>query len=429
MVRACRFLVPALTVGLLLTAKPSVAQTGPEPQGSATPEPPVRTYPFIVLDSPPHYFTMRQVDQDYLSLFRLYSDMLNTHYTPAVSFLIQGASCVLLFKTMTHEEGHRAVLTSEGIYSVSRPFLFGERHGYVDSVTDATLQNLRDTKFPTYARLHTAGTESDYMLATREETLMAFDDEVYENLVIDYLLRKGGIILYFTEGIVHRNTDGPEETDELKRDIVGNDIYGVIRHWYRPDMEFQRYTRLEDLTPEEHGYLDRIQWRTFLNLANANVIGVQNFRLTDNVKANFGMAHNLSPFGDFIDERAWFTYHATLKTSAYVREFENRDHWFFGAGAGIYDYRLTSRLTGSATLHYWKQPVGLSFTAATGKSGGAIDLDARYRIAPGWNSRMDSVALDVGMIYKTEGFLPEEVVLGEHFGVRVGFSIDLRGRN
>jgi len=411
-----------LALAAMLVASPALAQTS---QAQAS-EPAPRTYPFIVLDSPAHYFTMRQVNQDYLSLFRLYSDTLNTHLKPSLSFLIQGASCVILFKTMTHEEGHRAVLTSEGIYSVARPLLFGERHGYVDSVTDASLQDLRDTKFPTYAHVHTAGTESDYMLATREETLMAFDDERYKNLVVDYLLRKGGIIFYFTEGLVHRNTDGPEEADELDRDIVGNDIYGVIRHWYRPDMEFTRYTRLEDLTSAERGYLDRIQWRTFLNLANANVIGVQNFRLTDHVKANVGMAHSLSPFGDFIDERAWFVYRGSLKTSAYVREFENRDHWYFGAGAGIYDYRLTSRLSGSATVHYWNQPTGLSFTADTGKSGGAIDVDARYRIMPGWNSRMDSVSIDVGMIYKTEGFLPEEVVLSDHFGVRVGFSVGLR---
>jgi hypothetical protein len=330
---------------------------------------------------------------------------------------------------MTHEEGHRAVLTSEGIYSVSRPFLFGERHGYVDSVTDASLQNLRDTKFPTFARLHTAGIESDYMLATREETLMAFNDEDYQNLVVDYLLRKGGIMFYLTEGLVHRNTDGPQETDELKRDIVGNDVYGVIRHFYRPDMPFYRYTRFEDLTPQEHQYLDRVQWRTFFNLANANVIGMQNFRLTDNLKANVGMAHCLGPFGDFIDERVWLGYRNTIKTSAYVREFENRDHWFFGAGAGIYDYALTNRLTASATLHYWKQPVGLSFTADTGKSGGAVDIDARYRIAPGWNSRMNSVSVDAGLIYKTEGFLPEEVVLGEQFGLRVGFSIELKGHD
>ena len=411
-----------VALAAVLVATTAFAQTPPAPA-----EPAPRAYPFIVLDSSPHFFTMRQVNQDYLSAFRLYADTLNTHLTPAVSLLIQGASCVLLLKTLTHEEGHRAVLTAEGIDSENRPFLFMERSGYVDGVTDAALQHLRDTKFPTFARLHAAGSESDYMLATREETLMAFDDESYRNLAVDYLLRKGGLLVYFTEGIFHRDTDGPEEADELERDIVGNDIYGVIRHLYRPDMSYRRYTRFEDLTNEEHRYLERIQWRTFFNLANANVIGVRNFRVTDQLKANVGMAHCLGPFGDFIDERIWLVHGTKVKTSAYLREFENRDHWFFGGGAGIYDYPLTDRLSTSAVVHYWKQPAGLSFVASTGKSGGAVDLDARYRILQRQGAKLESVSLDVGMIAKTEGFLPEEVALDDHVGVRVGLSIGLGG--
>src|SRR4030095_6105432 len=239
----------------------------------------MRTYPFIAVDSPPNFFTMRQVNQDYLSAWRLYADALNRHLKPAVSFVIQGASEIVLLKTMTHEERHGSILPARGIDSTARSFLFMPRAGYVDGVTDAALQHLRDTQFPTYAHLHTAGSESDYALATREETLMAFGEEDYKNLVIDYYMRKGGLLIYFTEGIFHRNTDGAGAPEELERAIVGNDLYGMIRHLYRPDMPFHRYTRLEDLTGDEHQYLERIQWRTFFNLANVNVIGIPNFKL------------------------------------------------------------------------------------------------------------------------------------------------------
>ena len=163
------------------------------------------------------------------------------------------------------------------------------------------------------------------------------------------------------------------------------------------------------------------------NLANANVIGIRNFRVTDQLKANVGMAHCLGPFGDFIDERIWLTHGTNIKTSAYLREFENRDHWFFGAGAGIYDFPVTERLSASAMVHYWKQPLDSSFTASTGKSGGAVDLDARYRLLSRQSAKLESVSLDVGMVAKTQGFLPEEVVLDDHFGLRVGLSIGLAG--
>ncbi|HTY64158.1 MAG TPA: hypothetical protein VMG30_18050 [Acidobacteriota bacterium] len=395
-------------------------------QDSADSDERTNNYPFIILDSPLVPFTMRQLDQDYLSAYRLFATAANKKFSPAVSYAIQAVSCLFLLKTMTHEEGHRSILRQEGIDSGTRPFLFEDRGGYVDGVTDQTLKNLRDTKFPTFIRLHTAGFESDYMLATREETLLSFEDESYRNLMVEYLFRKAALLIYFTEGYFKRDSDGAEEADELKRDIVGNDLYGVIRHLFRPTMEFKRYTRYSDLTDEEHGYLQRVQRRTFLNLVNANLIGIDNFRLTDNWKANLGMGHCMGPFGDFIDEKIWLNYGKDLKVNAYLREFENRDNWFFGAGAGINGYPLARRLRVSGMLHYWKQPLNLSFTSGAGKTGGAIDLDGSYRLLDKNNSYFRSLALDVGMIYKTAGFLPEETSLSHHLGLRFGLHLGFR---
>lgn len=408
-----------LLLHMLLCATASFAQS---PPAGAEPD---QQYPFIILDSPPHFFTMRQVDQDYLSGYRLFARVTNAHMKPAVSLLVQGVASVLLLKTMTHEEGHRAILTGEGIASVSHPLLFTERAGYVDGVTDQALQNLRDTTFPTFIRLHTAGFESDYMLATREETLLSFEQERYNNLAVDYLLRKSALLIYFTEGIFKRDSDGAEEANELQRDIVGNDLYGAIRHLFRPTMAYHRYTRFADLTDEEHGYLERVQWRTFLNLANANLVGIRNLRLNDHVKANFGLGHCMGPFGDFIDEKIWLAYRQKVNVSLYLREFENRDHWFFGAGGGIDQYPLARRISVSALVHYWNQPVDLSFNSATGKSGGAVDVSGSYRLAMSQTSSFSNLSLDVGMIAKTAGFLPEETALGGHVGFRVGLTVSM----
>jgi hypothetical protein len=395
-------------------------------QDGAAPEERIKNYPFIFLDSPLHPFTMRQLDQDYLSAYRLFADTANKNLRPALSYLIQTASCLFMLKTMTHEEGHRSILRQEGIDSGTRPFLFEDRGGYVDGVTDQTLKNLRDTKFPSFIRLHTAGFESDYMLATREETLLSFEEESYRNLMVEHLFRKAALLIYFTEGYFKRDSDGAEEEDELKRDIVGNDLYGVIRHLFRPTMQYQRYTRYSDLTDEEHQYLRRVQQRTFLNLANANLIGIRNFRITDDLKANLGMGHCMGPFGDFIDEKIWLSYRQDLKVNAYLREFENRDHWFFGAGAGINEYPLARRLRVSGMLHYWKQPLDLSFNSGTGKAGGAIDLDGSYRFLVKEKSSLKYLALDIGMIYKTSGFLPEETSLDQHLGLRFGLRLGFR---
>jgi hypothetical protein len=412
-------------IAVLLLAMASVAslaaQDAPGPGAS------VKTYPFLLRDSPARLFTMRQVDENSLGGFRLFSGALNKELKPVLSYVIQGVFGILFFETMTHEEAHRSVLVGEDIGAVSHPFPFSERSGYVDGVTDATLQSLRDTKFPTFIRLHTAGFESDYMMATRQETLMSLGADSYKNLVVGYLLRKFAIVRYFTEGIFKHDTDGPEEADELRRDIVGNDLYGVIRHLFRPAMPYTRYTRYADLTGQELRYLRRVEGRTFLNLANANIIGVSNVRLSEDLRVNVGLGHCMGPFGDFIDEKLWLAYKGKVKINAYLREFENFDHWFLGAGIGINDYPAAKRLDVSATVHYWNQPLGLSFTEPRGKPGGAVDVTGRYKLLLRPDSRFQFLSIDVGLIYKTIGFLPEEIELGEHLGVRFGLSLGFRG--
>ena len=101
-------------------------------------------------------FTMKQFNQNYLSLYRLSVNELNRAVSPRVSALIQvGMSLITI--PITHEEGHRAILTTNHIGSVSNPFFNENLAAYVKGVSDQTLIQLRDTDLPTYIRLHTAG--------------------------------------------------------------------------------------------------------------------------------------------------------------------------------------------------------------------------------------------------------------------------------
>ncbi len=408
--------VTALALLMFLFSSMALAQ-------DAEPTERERKYPFIIRDSPARLFTMRQFDQDYLSGYRLLFGLTGENLSPTINYILQIGSCLFLFETMTHEEAHRSVLVGEDIGSVSQPFLFSKRGGYVAGVTDQTLKNLRDNKFPTFIRLHTAGFESDYMLATREETLLSFEDESYKNLLVEYWFRKAALVGYFMEGFFERDTDGPEEANELERDIVGNDLYGVIRHLYRPNMEYKRYTRYGDLTEEELRYLKRVEWRTFLNLANSNLVGFKNFKLSQNLKGNVGLGHCMGPFGDFIDQKFWLAYQQKIKVIAYLREFQNRNNWFLGGGIGIKDYPLAQRWTASVSVHFWNQPVNLDFNESTGKSGGAIDVLGSYNLLGDKKGKLKSLSLDMGMIYKTTGFLPEEIFLEKHFGLRFGLTL------
>lgn len=383
-------------------------------------------YSFILQDSPARLFTMRQLDLDYLSGYQLYSKMMEKNFSPWLNYTIQTITSFFALGPMTHEEGHRSILISKNIGSISQPFFLSHRGGYIDGVTDSTLKHLRDKDLPDYIRLYTAGLESDYMLTRREETLLAFEQEPYKNLVVEYLFRKAMILQYYLMGFVKHDIDGAEEKDELKRDIVGNDVYGAIRHLHRPDMTFHRYTRYSDLTPEEISYVQKMGYRALLNLLNLNIVGLRNISFSGKLKMNFGMGHTMCPFGDFIDENVWLKYGERLKIDAYLRQYQNKAKWFMGGGFGVNDYPLASRLNASMHFHWWNQPVNLRFNDTEGKYGRSIDITGHYFILSNQKTKLKALSIDAGIIYKTKGFLPEEIYLSHHIGIRLGtsFAID-----
>ncbi|HEX2958456.1 MAG TPA: hypothetical protein VHO70_16590, partial [Chitinispirillaceae bacterium] len=169
-------------------------------------------------------------------------------------------------------------------------------------------------------------------------------------------------------------------------------------------------------------YVRTMGYRAFLNLVNLNIIGIRNFNISNNMKMNIGMGHTMCPFGDFIDENVWLTYKDKLQVDGYIREFQNRDHWFVGAGIGINDYPMASRFNASMHVHLWNQPENLGFNDTRGQFGGAVEVVGKYFMLSNQKTRLKAFSIDIGLLYKTVGFLPEEIYLRRHFGIRMGTS-------
>jgi hypothetical protein len=155
------------------------------------------------------------------------------------------------------------------------------------------------------------------------------------------------------------------------------------------------------------------------------MIGLANFPLSANTRINFGMGHIMCPFGDFIDENVWVTYRKKLKVESYVREFQNYQKWFLGGGLAIKNYPVGDRFIFSANLHLWNQPENLGFMDLNGKFGGAFEWMGRYFFVSGKKNQSKAISVDLGFTWKTSGYLPEEIVMDRHFGVRIGTSIAL----
>lgn len=380
-----------------------------------------KEYPFILMDSPARLFTMRQFNESSLSLYRIAISGINKSVSSKWNVYIDALASALIFIPFTHEEGHRSILTSQRIGSISRPYFNKKGAAYVTGVKDVDLKMLRDTDLPTYVRLHTAGLESDYAMLLREASLMNWHQEDKSVLYADYLLRKISLVSYYCYGLFKADVNLKEESDELKRNIVGHDVYGAIRHLHRPDMDFKRYTDYDDLSAEEKKFSKRVGWRSLLNLIDPLLIGKTGFMLGSKSCGNFALGYGMVPFGDYIDEHFWLQAQS-IDAHFYLRQYENKRTWFPALGVDFGDISVTKNMYMDAAVHGWIQPKELAFNEHSGKAGAAVDVMAKYRFFSRTHG-LKGLSLNVGILAKTLGFLLEEMNMGKHIGFRIGTSI------
>ncbi|OFX18670.1 MAG: hypothetical protein A2033_02610 [Bacteroidetes bacterium GWA2_31_9] len=384
-----------------------------------------KEYSFVIQDSPSQLFTMRQMNQTYLSGSRLLARALYTSCkSEHTADLIQVGLQALILMPLTHEEGHRSILTGNNIGSISQPYMNKYGAAYVKGVTDKTLKDLRDNDLPTYIRIHTGGLESDYMLTKRVEEIGSFEQDDYRNYKWEYWVRKFAILQYYVSGLFKFDIDLKEEKNELERDIVGYDTYGAIRHLHRPTMEFYRYTKYSDLTKEEKNDVKKAGYLSLLNIVNPMMFGKQNFKLNENTRLNCGLGYTMAPFGDFIDENIWIKYKA-INIGVYARQFQNRSSLFNAFGLSLNEFHLIEKVSISMAGHFWQQPNNFDFNTSDYFTGGAIDGDLRYFFMSKRNNGIKGFSIDFGCIYKTKGFLPEELYINEHLGFRIGTTLIL----
>jgi len=380
-----------------------------------------KEYSFILQDSPALISTMRQSNENLLSFYRLGVRALNQNVSHEVSSWIQIAGA-FLFIPLTHEEGHRSILSAKGIGSISRPYFNKEGAGYVYGVTDQTLQDLRTTDLKSYIRLHTAGLESDYTLWCRESNLIYEQKEDLEVLQMELLYRKFTLMSYYLYGLLGANINITEEANELDRDIVGHDVYGAIKNLYRPAETFYRYTDYRDLTSTEKKYAKRVGMLTLLNMVDPLMYSRKAKPFTTQNGLRYALGYNMCPFGDYVDERFWWKKNGFL-TEFYFRQYQNRTHFFPEIGLSFPELLHSGPFQSNLSLTAWSQPKDLLFESTTSQLGGSADLRLQYVYVPRQKNSLKAISFDLGLVAKTQGFMVEETSMGNHFGIRFGTSV------
>ncbi len=343
-------------------------------------------------------------------------------YATSISLIISS----LFLHPITHEEGHRSVLSNLNIGAISQPIFDKNGVAKVIGVTDETLKNLRNNDLPNYIRLHTAGLESDFAYLNSLNAKIVFEEEEIKIVKGDLLARNIGVIGYYLTSLFYTKFSLDEfEKPELERDIVGHDIWGMVRHLHRPDdPDFHRYTTFSELTSPEKKYARRMAWFSLANLINPNLYGFNNFTLKNGNKIGFNVGYSLAPFGDFFRQTIYYLVpEKDLKMSFYLSEYFNKNRFFWGSGLQLHNYKLSDKWLVNSSLDVWSQPENLSFTTRESNFGAGFSFSGAYKF---FQNEKHSLFLNVGFSAKTKGFLPENMALDGNFRMRTGIIYALK---
>ncbi len=401
-----------------------------------------RDYTFTIYPGTAKYFTMEQANEGYMSLSRMVNrgidytigDKKLFNFIPAGELL--KCAIPLFTSPVTHEEGHRSILTNQDIGSIAMPFFNSHGAAYVRGVTDDTLKQFRNDDYPSFIRMYTAGIESDYMMARRGERMAAFGEDSASVLWADFLTREFMVSQYMFLSVLYNiseklDEDGEdsgkifalkEEADEKKRDIVGMDTFGAVHFLFHPDAAYKRYIQWDDLNRQEKDFLVyRMGLRSLLNLVSPMTLAKPYFSIGEDMSITGSLGYCLAPFGDFIDENVYFTYR-DVHLAAYIREYENKKHWFPAFGVSLCDFRPVDWLSISVDTHLWVQPKHLDFYTSQKSYGGAVKISTDIFL-PFLSGSQKNMALNLSLLVKSAGFLPEVESHDELFRFTMGVTI------
>jgi hypothetical protein len=255
-----------------------------------------------------------------------------------------------------------------------------------------------------------------------------FGEETYTVMYWDYFWRIFQSQMYFANLIKPLSSveDIEKSIPEKELDIVGHDLYGRIRHLHRPTMEFYRYTDWEDLTKEEQSYGKRMGKMALLNLLNPNIFRLGIFRFSKfnaqtEIKGSLSINYSLAPFGDFIEQNAYLNVGDKYKLNPYIREYFNKSDTFLAAGIKLNNYVFDGgKYLLNSSVDIWNQPENFDFNSKLSDFGFGVKTELAVRLLD-LNSYQNSAYANLGMSYKTNGFIPEISSLYEDFNVYLGF--------
>ena len=377
-----------------------------------------RDYSFTLYDGSLNLFTMRQFNEGYTSLHRMTMRAINDVLGDKKVIDIKLADILSLtlsgvFMAFTHEEGHRSISTYLGYGSFSNPFfdLSGKAFSYIPY----------SNSFPVdyYRRLASAGFESDYLMCRNDTISAVFLSKTSDITFYDFFPRNLNATGYLFYSIRFGNlVKDIDDVDATKFKSI--DSYRLAASLFHPEVENAALFEAIILD-DQREFLDRIAFRSLINLANPFMIGIPSIKISDDFSFSVFMNYSICPFGDFIEETAAVKY-KNINADIYVRQYQNKDFWFPSFGIGLTDFRIHS-FSVDAGFHFWMQPEDLSFISSVGKPGCAGEVKLTWFIPNSKDFPIKSTGISLGVSGKTKGFLPGYESHENDIRLSAGFTI------
>jgi hypothetical protein len=335
-----------------------------------------------------------------------------------------------------HEEFHRSVMATRGIYSYDAVWEFGK--GFDIAVTQVSDENLIWLKrqYPAdMVRLMAAGVEAEYKYIQRLR-----EDNFFESMNLPAM----GISIL---GTIHSTsyvnlpfasrfneiTDSilsHDQNDILARDFTGYDfsawVYDLIRYdepyedrgTWPGGIGIRRPIKETDLTAEMKSFLRETGNMQYLNFVSPFLVGINRMKIGNNAFFNFALRSVPTSFGYFAGGD-FFLDMNDRKTLISVGVNRSKNLTLPSVEIKRYDMVPNSshRFSTGLKLALWLQPKDQMFFAKKSSPGLMVGIEPEYKISR-------HVALYSAISYKTSGWVFSNPYLDNKFSFILGLSIN-----
>jgi hypothetical protein len=354
-------------------------------------------------------------------------------YLLSAAFVKYGSELPIPLGVWAHEEFHRSVLGVNHINSKNGNWFPHRWDGTVYGISDQDLTALKSKDPDQLLYSYVAGVQSEVLLNRKISVQDFYKKRTFpKNALILYNAWYVWDYFKFSTGPVSDSVKvwaaKSENPNPKERDFAGADLTAWAYDMFSPEkpyMDRDRFPNGEgvnrrigysDLSVEAQDYLLKQKKLSLLNFVNPAIFFINRIPLSRHTSFNFFMQYAPTHFGNDIS----FTLPVQYRNTGFLlgmHQFSNFKSEGYGLDLGLYNRKLTRRLETDLVMRIWNQPN--SFYNDAKETGGALQLDARYRITK-------NIAFALALNGKTKGWQIGSPYLKSNFSSSLGLSYALK---